>query len=99
MFKLSSILPVTLASSPLASSLPRITPEEIGDNLVYALDVHEKQLSELRHDPKKLLQLTKASVGTPIAGYTKVPRSLDERDRFFAAMKAICESKPKTGMK
>jgi hypothetical protein len=80
------------------SPSPLLTPEEIGNNLAYSVDVHEQQLRELRADPAELDRLRKASVGTPIGGYTKMPLDLDERDRFFAAMMAICKSKPQTEM-
>jgi hypothetical protein len=74
---------------------PLLTPEAIADNIVYALDVHEKQLKELRKDPDGLMRLTVASAKTPLAGYTKVP-GIGERDRFFATMKRLCEREPKT---
>jgi hypothetical protein len=74
------------------------SPEEIGDALVYASDVHETQLCELRKDSGKLLKLAKAAVGKPIAGYARVPNDHCERNRFFAAMKALCESKSTTAV-
>jgi hypothetical protein len=76
---------------------PLIPAEEIADNLVYAYNVHETQLCELRQDPARLKRLRNASVNTPLAGYTKVP-DLAERDLFFATMKKICEQAPKTGV-
>ncbi len=76
---------------------PLISAEEIADNLVYAYDVHETQLCELRQDPARLKRLRQASINKPLAGYTKVP-DLAERDLFFAAMRKICEQVPKSGV-
>ncbi len=61
---------------------------------MYALEVHERQLRELRKKPDELRRLRFESMGAPLAGYTKTP-GLDERDRFFAIMKACCEREPK----
>jgi hypothetical protein len=83
--------------SATSASKSSLTPEDIADTVVYALDVHEKQLRELRPDADELKRLTMESIGKPLAGYTKVPTELAERDAFFAAMKALIEREPKTG--
>ncbi len=73
--------------------MPTITPEEIAKNFVYACDVHEMQLREMRKDPEQLIRLTNESLNTPLAGYTKLPRQA-ERDDFFTKMKVLCERVP-----
>jgi hypothetical protein len=82
----------TFTSTP-TSSVPTIPPEEIAKNFVYACDVHEMQLREMRKDPEQLRRLTMASLNTPLAGYTKLP-SQAERDDFFTKMMALCERMP-----
>jgi hypothetical protein len=53
-------IPPTEPATPASTTLP--TPEEIADYVVYALDVHEKQLRELRPDPDELKRLTLESL-------------------------------------
>jgi hypothetical protein len=85
-----------LPRRPSARLSPPLSPEQIADNIVFALDVHETQLRELRQNPEELWRLTKDAVRAPLCGYTAVPLSLAKRDRFFADMKALCDSQPTT---
>jgi hypothetical protein len=90
----SPILSATTSAS--ARTSPPLRPEQIADNIIFALDVHETQLSELRKNPEELWQLTRDAVRAPLRGYTAVPLALAKRDRFYAVMKALCDSQPKT---
>ncbi len=83
--------------TPASALSPPLSPEAIADNIVFALDVHEKTLRDLRTNPEELWQLTRDSIRTPLQGYTAVPHALEERDEFFAVMKALCDRVPTTG--
>jgi hypothetical protein len=49
----------------------------------------------LRLDRAKLKDLIRGGIHTPLAGYPRAPGP-EGRDRFLAAMRALCERTPET---
>jgi hypothetical protein len=49
----------------------------------------------LRLDRARLTELIRSGIHTPLAGYPRAPGP-EGRDRFLAAMRALCERKPET---
>jgi hypothetical protein len=82
--------PAGAAEAASSSLAPSLSPEDVADNIIYALEVHERQLCQLRKNPAELKQLMYDSVRTLLAGFDKTPGA-EERDRFFAIMEALCE--------